>query len=223
MFHYDSLLNADDSRNAASSPSDASWPITKDGSNHIEDDSYIPSIDSDQIKGWKGITNMRHLLLGSTSFLNHIEELFDTGTHDSTVFHTTCLNDSELLHDSLLLDCAKEILMHKSLHCMSMRNQWSENFSRRPKYYLPIEKLVDEISSSIEDLQNYSKSCGDLVLADSIYPMLERDLWWNEEVTGSWDSGWRKGYPIGAVDEVLHDLEELVLSEIVTELITGIM
>ncbi|XP_057764533.1 uncharacterized protein LOC130985530 [Salvia miltiorrhiza] len=209
----------DNSTNAASSPSDASGLITKDDPDHIEDDSCVPSVDSDEIKGCKSMMNSRYLLLSSASFLNHIEELFDTGTHDSTVFQT----DSELLHDSLLLDCAKEILERKSLSNRSTRNPWSQNLLRRPKYHLSMEQLVEEISDTIEDLQNYSKYCGDVVVADSIYPMLDRDLRRNEEVTGAWDSGWRKGYAMEAVDEVMHDLEEQVLSEIVADVIIQIM
>lgn len=223
VINYVSLLNADDSRNAASSISDDSGPITKDSSDHIEHDSCIPGLGSDQIKGCRDILDTRYLVLSSVSFLQHVEELFDTGTHDSTFFHTTRLHDGESLHDSLLLDCAKEILQNKSVCCRSMRNQWSESLSRRPKYHLSTERLVEEICSSIEDLHSYSKSCGDLVLEDSIHPMLERDLWWNEDVTGSWGSGWRKGYAMEAVDGVMLDLEELVLSEVVAEMMMETM
>ncbi|KAH6817101.1 hypothetical protein C2S51_000704 [Perilla frutescens var. frutescens] len=209
---------SENSRNAAATST------TKDDLYHIEDGHCIQSYDSDQIKGCKSITNTRYFLLGSVSFLNHVEELFDIRTHDSTDFQTARLSDGEvLLHDSLLLDCAKEILERKSLQYRRMRNSWPQSLLRRPKCHLSMEQLVEEICDGIEDLQNYSKSCGDVVLADGIYPMLERDLWWNEAVTGAWDSGWRNGYTTEAVDEVMHGVEELVLSEIVGDLIIEIM
>lgn len=223
MINSDSLFNTDNSMDPASSPSDASGLMTKDDSDHIESDSCIPSFESDRFKGYKSTMNSRYLLLSSVSFLNHIEELFDTGTHDSTLFQTDCLPDSEVLDNSLLLDCAREILERKSLSCRSTRNPWSLNLLRRPKYHLSVEQLLEEISDTIEDLQNYSRSFGDVVLADSIYPMLDRDLWRNEEVTGAWDSGWRKGYTMEAVDEAMRDVEEQVLSEIVADLIIEIM
>lgn len=221
IIHSDSLFNTDSSTNAASSPRDASDIITKDDPHHIEDDTLLPSFDSDQIKGCKILMKSRYLLLRSASFLSHVEELFDTGTHDSTVFRSSV--DSEGLYDSLLLDCAKEILERKSLSCRSTRNLWSQNLLRRPKYHSSIEQLVEEITDIIEDLQNYSEDCGNIVVADSIYPMLDKDLRRNEEVTGAWDSGWRKGYAMEAVDEVMHEVEEQVLSEIVADFITEIM
>lgn len=194
-----------------------------DDLNHIEDERCIPSVDSDQTKGCKNIISTRCLLLSSASFLNHVEELFDIGTHDSTVFQEACLPDTEVRHDSLLLDCSKEILERKSLRYRGMRNQWSQHLMRKPKCHLSMEQLAEDICDGIEDLQNYSKSCDGVVLADSIYPMLDRDLRWKEEVTGGWDSGWRKGYTTEAVDEVMHDVEELVLSEIVADVIIEIM
>ena len=221
IIHSDSLFNTDSSTNAASSPRDDSDVTTKDDPHHIENDTLFPSLDSDHNKGCKIRMNSRYLLLRSASFLNHVEELFDTGTHDSTVFRSSV--DSEGLYDALLLDCAKEILERKSLSCRSTRNLWSQNLLRRPKYHSSIEQLVEEIADIIEDLQNYSEDCGNIVVADSIYPMLDKDLRRNEEVTGAWDSGWRKGYAMEAVDEVMHEVEEQVLSEIVADVITEIM
>ncbi|KAG6418866.1 hypothetical protein SASPL_121072 [Salvia splendens] len=212
---------SDSSTNATSSPRDASDVTSKDDPHHIENDTLFPSLDSDQIKGCKILMNSRYLLLRSASFLNHVEELFDTGTHDSTVFQNSV--DSEGLYDALLLDCAKEILERKSLSCRGTRNLWSQNLLRRPKYHSSIEQLVEEIADIIEGLQNYSEVCGNIVVIDSIYPMLDKDLRRNEEVTGAWDSGWRKGYAMEAVDEVMHEVEEQVLSEIVADVITEIM
>lgn len=216
------MSGTENSGNGATS-NDAPCPITKDDLSHNEDGRYRPSVDSDQIKGCKNIISTRYLLLSSVSFLNHVEELFDIGTHDSTVFQEACLPDTEVLHDTLLLDCSKEILERKSLRHRGMRNQWSQHLMRKPKCHLSMEQLVEDICDGIENLQNYSKSCDGVVLADSIHPMLDRDLRWNEEVTGGWDSGWRKGYTTEAVDEVMHDVEELVLSEIVADVIIEIM
>lgn len=221
IIHH-SVLGTENSGNGATS-NDAPCPITKDDLNHNEDGRCIPSVDSDRIKGCKNIISARYLLLSSVSFLNHVEDLFDIGTHDSTVFQEACLPDTEVLHDTLLLDCSKEILERKSLRHRGMRNQWSQHLMRKPKCHLSMEQLVEDICDGIENLQNYSKSCDGVVLADSIHPMLDRDLRWNEEVTGGWDSGWRKGYTTEAVDEVMHDVEELVLSEIVADVIIEIM
>ncbi|KAI3443779.1 hypothetical protein Pfo_000444 [Paulownia fortunei] len=214
---------SDNSGNAPSSPCESSGPIIKDDVKYIEDGSCISCCNLDEMKGCKSISNTRYLLLSSVSFLNLAEELFKTGTCDATVLQTAWLPDGEMLDDSLLLECAKEILERKILSCTRTINPLSHNLFKKPKCHLSLEQLIGEISNGIEDLRNYTKSCGDIILVDSIYSMLERDLWWNEEVTGAWDSGWRNGYATEEVNEVVHDVEKLVLSEIVADVVIEFM
>ncbi|KAL8480149.1 hypothetical protein ACS0TY_026901 [Phlomoides rotata] len=193
---------------------ESSEAISKDDVNGNEDANCVPSRFSDKSRDCKSRTTMRRQLLSSVSFLNHVEEeLFDTG---ACVFLSDD-TDKEVVDDSLLLDCAKELLSRKSLRCRNTRmgNPSSQMFLDDKS----IQELVGEICDGIECLRNYSNSCGD-DLEDSIYPKLERDLWGNEEVTGAWDLGWRRdGYTMGAMKEVVHEIEKLILSELVADLV----
>lgn len=173
---------------------------------------------SDKSQDCKSQTNTRRLLLRSPSFLNHVEkELFDMGT---------CVllsddSDKETVVDPLLLDCAKELLTRKSFRCRTARmvNPSSQMLLDDKS----VQEFVGEICDGIECLRNYSKCCGDVV-EDSIYPMLERDLWWNEEVIGAWDLGWRRdGYKMEDMKEVVHDIERLMLGEFVDDLVVEFM
>ncbi|KAL0374361.1 UNVERIFIED_CONTAM: hypothetical protein Sradi_3351800 [Sesamum radiatum] len=215
---------SDNSGNAPDSPCESSEPTIEDDVNCSEDESSIPRHNLDEMKDCKSISHTRYLLLSSVSFLNRADELFDLGTCDSRLLQTARSPDGEMLDASLLLECAKEILELKSLHCTRTVNPLSQNLRKKPKCHLSFEQLVGEISDVIEDLRNYSKSCGDhVILVDSINSMLERDLRWNGKLICAWDLGWKNGLTLDEVNEVVNDVEKLVFGEIVDDLVIELM
>ncbi|XP_011093596.1 uncharacterized protein LOC105173522 isoform X2 [Sesamum indicum] len=205
------------------SPCESSEPTIEDDVNYGEDGSCIPRLKLDDMKDCKSITHIRYLLLSSVSFLNRADELFDLGTCDPRLLQTARSPDREMLDASLLLECAKEILELKSLHCTRTVNPLSQNLRKKPKCHLSLEQLVGEITDVIEDLRNYSKSCCEPILVDSINSMLERDLRWNGKLICAWDSGWKNGLTLDEVNAVVTDVEKLVFSEIVDDLVTELM
>ncbi|KAK4397009.1 hypothetical protein Sango_1537500 [Sesamum angolense] len=214
---------SDNSGNAPGSPSEFSEPTIEDDVNYSEDGSCIPCLKLDDMKDCKSMTQTRYLLLTSVSFLNRADELFDLGTCNSRLLQTAQSPDREMFDASLLLECAKEILELKSLHCTRSVNPLSQNLRKKPKYHLSLEQLVGEISDVIENLKNYSKSCGDVILVDSINSMLERDLRWNGKLICAWDLGWKNGLTMDEVNEVVNDVEKLVFGEIVDDLVIELM
>ncbi|KAL0346600.1 UNVERIFIED_CONTAM: hypothetical protein Scaly_1676000 [Sesamum calycinum] len=214
---------SDNSGNAPGSPSEFSEPTIEDDVDYSEDGSCIPCLKLDDMKDCKSMTQTRYLLLTSVSFLNRADELFDLGTCNSRLLQTAQSPDREMFDPSLLLECAKEILELKSLHCTRSVNPLSQNLRKKPKYHLSLEQLVGEISDVIENLKNYSKSCGDVILVDSINSMLERDLRWNGKLICAWDLGWKNGLTMDEVNEVVNDVEKLVFGEIVDDLVIELM
>ncbi|KAK4415478.1 hypothetical protein Salat_2655200 [Sesamum alatum] len=214
---------SDNSGNAAGSPCESSGLIIEDDVNYSEDGSCIPCLKLDDMKDCKSVTNTRYILLSSVSFLERVDELFDTGTCDPRLLQTAQSPDNEMLDDSLLLQCAKEILELKSLCCRRMVNPLSQNLCKIPIRRLSLEQLVGEITDVIEDLRNYSKSCGDIILVDSINSMLERDLRWNGKLTCAWDLGWKNGFTVDEVNEMVNDVEKLVFGEIVDGFVIELM
>ncbi|KAL0339054.1 UNVERIFIED_CONTAM: hypothetical protein Sangu_1427500 [Sesamum angustifolium] len=189
--HDDS--DAYNSGNAPDSPSESSEPTIEDDVNYSEDGSCIPCLKLDDMKDCESMTHTRYLLLTSVSFLNRADELFDLGTCNSRLLQTAQSPDWEMFDVSLLLECAKEILELKSLHCTRTVSPLSQNLRKKPKCHLSLEQLVGEISDVIDNLKNYSKSFGDVILVDSINSMLERDLRWNGKLICAWDLGWKNG------------------------------
>ncbi|KAL3839878.1 hypothetical protein ACJIZ3_024469 [Penstemon smallii] len=203
---------SDCSRHVPSYPCESSELTIKEGVKYIDDESCIEIHNLDEMKDCKSITSTKYLLLQSASFLGLVNKLFD----DVKSSPTTWLPCHELPNSFLLLECAKEILERKSLRDTREIYPLSQNLFKKPKCHLSLDQLIHEISDGIEDLISYSN----IILVDSVSAMLERDLRRKGEVTGAWDLGWRYGFTMDEVDQVVNDLEKLFLSEIVDDVVT---
>lgn len=154
----------------------------------------------------------KNLLLSSTSFLNHAEELFDIYAWQPVALKPDS-SHNETPETKLLLDCASELLENKKLQITPSVDTLPKK-PIRSQVHISLDKLVDEISDGIETLRSYK----DLTLStDTLFALVERDLCCNVAVSGAWDLGWRKGFTHDEVEHVVADMENLLLSGILED------
>ena len=169
-------------------------------------------------KSFNSKISLRDLLLSSPSFQSCAEELFDLNTNSSSIIQTSCIDNFEAFSVRLSLDCANEIIKRKSLQdSQTVHPLLPTCIIGKSRQSISIEMLVEEVIRGIETLSNYSKLCGENLLADCLYAMLEKDLTCKGVVNGIWDSGWRTGFSLDAVEKVVNDLEKLVLTGLIEE------
>lgn len=152
-----------------------------------------------------------NLLLKSPSFLTQAEELFNIYTYDSGT------TDSRLL-----LDCKNEILEQESWRRIPAVHPLLQNPITRSRFCVNADKLAKEVHDGIETLKSYAMGAGEKrVPADAVQEVLERDLGCRGGVGGGWGVGWRDGYTVDEVEQVVGDIDKLVLSELIEEVVIG--
>ncbi|XP_019179895.1 PREDICTED: uncharacterized protein LOC109175068 isoform X2 [Ipomoea nil] len=149
---------------------------------------------------------IKNLLLSSTSFLSHAEELFDIYAWQPVELKPDS-SHNETPETKLLLDCASELLESKKLQKKAIRSQ----------EHISLDKLVGEICDGIETLRSYKDLITATLSADTLFALVERDLQCNVAVSGAWDLGWRKGFTYDEVENVVADMEKLVLGGILED------
>lgn len=168
----------------------------------------------------------RHLLFSNSSFLDQAKELFNLKEHQSIVPQTAHLSDVQMADSKLLLDCAKELLEHKSLQCAQVARPLAHFTVKKPKPFISSEHLVGEICEGIADLRSYHKlsSSGEIISVDFLQLVLQKDIWGKGMTTGgAWDSGWRCGFSQGEIEEVVIEIENTVFSGIIEDLLTDFL
>ncbi|KAM7255979.1 hypothetical protein ACFE04_011720 [Oxalis oulophora] len=163
----------------------------------------------------KSVKTTRSFLLHSPSFLSLAEECFDLMVHAPTTLQTSHKTVLGLENEKLTMDYAKEFIECRSLPDSSTVHSVSLNFT---KLRISLEQVLDEVSSGLETLAGYSKSSGGDLNADSLNSMLERDLWGNAVVYGIWEMGWRKGFSVDLLEQVVIDMENMIFSGLIEEL-----
>lgn len=69
---------------------------------------------------------------------------------------------------------------------------------------------------------SYKNHTGEMVSTSAVSALLQRDLWCLGRKVEAWDVGWRNGFTGDEVQTVLWDLDELILSELVAEVLAEI-
>ncbi|KAL3532459.1 hypothetical protein ACH5RR_005980 [Cinchona calisaya] len=172
-----------------------------------------------EMKSCQGSDALRSLLLDSSSFLNRAEELFDTHTHQSFVSHTTISEDYGMDDFKLLLECGKELLEHKSLQCRVTVHPFPHIHIKKSKICISLDRLMNEICDGIEYLRSYCKLAGKTIVVDTLQTVLQKDMFCKEAVNGVWDLGWRNGFTLDEIDQVVLDIEQKILSRIIEDLL----
>ncbi|KAA0046534.1 DUF4378 domain-containing protein [Cucumis melo var. makuwa] len=166
-------------------------------------------------------TNLKALLLKSSSFLCHAGELYDLHLNGRTMLQAASrCNDPESLNTKLFVDCAIELMDRKGHHNLLVGNSLLLGDKSNTKIEISIEKLVEEVNDDIDTLTSYQTICGDNLIVDTLYAVLSRDLWCKEVMNGMWDIGWKNGFSRSESEEVVNDIEMMILSGLIEESFT---
>lgn len=136
------------------------------------------------------------------------EEVFDIDPDSSDISQTYHVDDFVTSSMRLNVDCAKELIEHKSSENSQAVQSLLLMYSGNARPCVSLEKLVDE-----------NKLDGQNPLGDSVYAMLEREMLCRGVLNGMWDSGWRCGFSIDEAEQVVNDIEKQVLSGLIEEVI----
>ncbi|KAA8534965.1 hypothetical protein F0562_029968 [Nyssa sinensis] len=181
---------------------------------------YCISHDSTERNLFNTKTNPRDFLLCSPLFLNHAEELFNINTNQSIFSQKVSVNDSRIADTRLLLDCANELMELKSLQCTRTVHTILHAPVRYSRICISLYQLVDALCDGIENLKSYGKLVGKNLPIDRVSAILQRDLSCNGVGSGAWDLGWRKGFTVDEIEQVVVGIEKLVLGCLIEEVLT---
>jgi hypothetical protein len=89
---------------------------------------------------------------------------------------------------------------------------------------LDIDELLTEVCDGFESLTSYKDTFSgqNSFVKESIHLVLEKDLKGKktEMTSGVWDLGWRSEFQIDETYEAVADLEKLILSGLIQEIIS---
>ncbi|KAL7168138.1 hypothetical protein ACSBR2_038559 [Camellia fascicularis] len=166
-------------------------------------------INSTEKKCFRTEINVEDFLLSSPLFLSYAEEHFNINDKHAIVLQKTSSNDSGIADARLLVDCAKELVQHKSLRCSQTKHPLLLASLRSSKISISLAKLVEEVHDGIENLRSYSKHAGEKLVLD---------LKSKGVVSGAWDLGWRHDFTVDEVEQVVGDIEKLLFKELIEDL-----
>lgn len=172
-----------------------------------------------EIKSCKRSNTTRNLLLDSSTFRSHAGELFDTHVCQPIVSHITDLHDQGTVDNKLLLECAKELLEHKSFQCRVALHPLPHIPIEKSKICISLDRLVNEICDGIEYLRSYYKLPDMTIVVDILAGVLQKDMWCKGVVNGAWDFGWRNGFTLDEIEQVVVDIEKKVLNGIIEDML----
>ncbi|XP_059290565.1 uncharacterized protein LOC132044095 [Lycium ferocissimum] len=217
-------LVTDNSANGESFPCESSVPSIQCVSDIklVEHTNCNINLDFTENENFNSGATTRYLLLSSESFLCRSEELFETDAWEPTVWQTTSV-DHDIADNTLLLDCANELLENKRSQCALAVDPLSLKAIKMRKNSISFDKLVNEICDGIEVLRSYNKDAGKDLSADALYSLLERDLWCKGVVGSAWNLGWRTGLTNNEVEQVVNDIEKYLLTGFIDDLLTDFM
>ncbi|KAJ7969600.1 DUF4378 domain-containing protein [Quillaja saponaria] len=172
------------------------------------------TVDSTRVKYG---SDLKYLLLNSQSFIIRAEELFNLYVDCPKSLQTSETNNYGIVNLRLYSECANELIERKSLQILHPLLVTSVGNSR---LCISLDKLVEEICNSIQNLESYGKASWENLSVDSLYTIMDRDMMCKGLVQGIWDLGWRHGFSVDEVEQVVNDIEKQVLSGLIEEVIT---
>ncbi|XP_038700899.1 uncharacterized protein LOC119997784 [Tripterygium wilfordii] len=163
-------------------------------------------------------SNLKALLLSSPSFVNHVEELFDTNVSCPRTAAASDINDSGVADVNLLLDYADKFIELRSLQNLQTVHPLSTNKVRILKIFTTLDQFVEEINDGFEALRSYRNDGDKKLPSDDIYSMLEKDISCKRMVNGMWHLGWDYGFSVEEGDQVVNDIEKWLLTGLIDEI-----
>ncbi|CAL0322181.1 unnamed protein product [Lupinus luteus] len=169
-------------------------------------------------------SEVKYLLLTNQSFIGHAEDLLNLDLDCPRNLQKNETNG--IANAKLYLDCANELTERKSFQESQVVCPISLTYAvNSSRLITSLSKLVEEIHNGIKNLTSYSeKNSGNKhASSDSIYAMMERDMKCNiGMINGIWNLGWRHGYSADEAEQVVNEVENLVFSALVEEVIVNL-
>ncbi|KAK4283795.1 hypothetical protein QN277_000710 [Acacia crassicarpa] len=181
-----------------------------DGNNGGETDS----------KADKEGTELKYFLLTNPLFVGHAEELLNLDMDCPMTVQKYETN--EIANPRLYLDCANELTERKSLQDSQMFHPILLTQAGNSRLQISLGKLVEEIYNAIEKLKFYTTISGEKFSVDNLYATMKRDIKCLGLINGIWDWGWRYGFSAEESEQVVNEVESLVLSGLIEELIVDL-
>lgn len=170
-------------------------------------------------KSSKAITNLKAFLLSNSSLLSHADEIFDLNVTQPMALQTRDNDSFGVADPRLSLDCAHELMELKSLQDSQTAHPLLQTRLGNSIGCITMDHLVDEVCDGIEHLRSYNKLAGENLPSDNIYAMLNSDLKCKGSMTSIWDLGWRNGYSLDEIDQVVSDIQKLVLRGLIEDIL----
>ncbi|GAV78432.1 DUF4378 domain-containing protein [Cephalotus follicularis] len=205
--------------NSQSSSCDDMRPISLYGRDPQSSEVYkYTSHIGTESKSIKTGINLRRLLSSSPSFLSHAGELFDLDANTFTILEASDKDDFGDANLRFTMDCANEFIERKSLPDSRTVHPLLPTCSWNSKISLSLDQLLVEICNGVEALGSYGKPASENLHTDSLSAILERDIRCKGMVSGLWDMGWRNGFSVNVVEQIVYDIEKLILDGLIDEL-----
>ncbi|KAL8094054.1 uncharacterized protein LOC141693138 isoform X2 [Apium graveolens] len=132
----------------------------------------------------------------------------------------TGLHDGAIVDSKLLQDYANELLESKSQRYKPLINQSSHVPMDGSSLCMSKDKMMEEARIGMENLKSYSDpGVISVPAADIVFSVLQRDLRCKGLAAGVWDLGWQGGFTLDEVEQIVRDLEKLVISELIEEVL----
>ncbi|KAI9192311.1 hypothetical protein LWI28_021039 [Acer negundo] len=174
-------------------------------------------------KSFKTGTNLKAFLSSNIAFLSHAEELFDLNVDSHTTVQTSGTNGFVISNERLSMDCSNELMERRSLPDSKTSHPLLLTWLRNSRIHLSLEELLEEICDGVETLRSYTELASEKLSTDSLYAVLERDIGCNGIVSGIWDLGWRNELSADDTEKAVNDIEKLLLSGLIDEILTELL
>lgn len=182
-----------------------------DGKNGGEADNKVDKEEGAELKCF---------LLTSQSFIGHAEQLLNLDVDYPMTLGKYETNGKANL--KLYLDCANELTQRKSLQESQIVHPFLLTCAGNSRLQISLVRLVEEIYNAIEKLKFYTVVSGEKLSVDNLYAMMKRDIKCIGMINGIWDCGWRHGFSADEAEQVVNEVESLVLSGLIEELIVDL-
>ncbi|KAI3814554.1 hypothetical protein L1987_14194 [Smallanthus sonchifolius] len=123
--------------------------------------------------------------------------------------------DSEPANFELFHDCVNEFLEHEN----QRQNPLIQRSILPSRVCISEDQMIREIEKNFENLRSYGKFSEESSNYDTVSGLLERDLNLTT-VGGEWGTtGWKDGCTVNEIEETVLDLEKMVLSRLIDEML----
>ncbi|VVA98435.1 unnamed protein product [Arabis nemorensis] len=162
---------------------------------------------------------LKSFLSNSPDFITYADNLFEFNTNTKRSQESTFHNrDSIVISDQrLALDFGKEVAKRRSLLLIA-----EPTCPQRSS--VDIDELLMEVCDGFESMKSYRDTFlgQNSFVKESIHMILEKDLKSKktEMTSGVWDLGWRSEFQIDETHQAVADLEKLILSGLIQEILS---